>query len=120
MSLDDVVPALLLLLLLLVGGTTTTGGGSHTTTSTGILSAFPCLSKIFVYFSHCILGNFFMFFLSSADFFSKKHLLGILLECQTVWTLIKLDGSSGLISVHTVCQGYQQTLLDNELRKQFI
>ena len=76
MSLDDVVPALLLLLLLLlVGGTTTTGGGSHTTTSTGILSAFPCLSKIFVYFSHCILGNFFMFFFGRLLIsFLKKHL----------------------------------------------
>ena len=38
-------------------------------------------------------------------------------ECQTVWTLIRPDNSSGLIWVQTVGQGYQQTtLLDKELK----
>ena len=59
-------------------------------------------------------------FLSSADFFQnklfEKILSGIPSECQTVWTLIRPDDSSGLIWVQTVCQGYQQTtLVDKEL-----
>ena len=38
-------------------------------------------------------------------------------ECQTVWTLIRPDDSSGLIWVQTVCQDYQQTsLVDKELK----
>ena len=41
----------------------------------------------------------------------EKILSGIPSECQTVWTLIRPDESSGLIWVHTVCQGYQQTTL---------
>ena len=59
--------------------------------------------------------------MSSADFFQnqlfEKILLGIPSECQTVWTLIRPDDSSGLIWVQTVCQGYQQTtLVDKELK----
>ena len=46
----------------------------------------------------------------------EKILSGIPSECQTVWTLIRPDDSSGLIWVQTVCQGYQQpTLVDKEL-----
>ena len=41
----------------------------------------------------------------------EKILSGIPSECQTVWTLIRPDDSSGLIWVQTVCQGYQQTTL---------
>ena len=45
-------------------------------------------------------------------------------ECQTVWTLIRPDNSSGLIWVQTVCQDYQQTtLLDkklNNITREFI
>ena len=60
-------------------------------------------------------------FLTSADFFQnqffRKILSGILSECQTDWTLIRPDDSSGLIWVQTVCQNYQQTsLVDKELR----
>ena len=70
--------------------------------------------------THCLLGNF-SCFLSSADFFQnqlfEKFLSGIPSECQTVWTLIRPDDSSGLIWVQTVCQGYQQTtLVDKELK----
>ena len=54
-------------------------------------------------------------FLSSADFFQnlffEKILSGIPSECQSVWTLIRPDDSSGLIWVQTVCQSYQQTTL---------
>ena len=54
----------------------------------------------YVKLTHCILGNFHTF-LSSADFFQNelfgKILSGILSECQTVWTLIRPDDSSGLI-----------------------
>ena len=43
-------------------------------------------------------------------------LSGILSECQTVWTQIRPDDSSGLIWVQTVCQDYQQTtLVDKDL-----
>ena len=53
--------------------------------------------------------------MSSSDFFQNSPLenllSGIPLECQTVWTLIRPDKSSGLIWVQTVCQGYQQTTL---------
>ena len=46
----------------------------------------------------------------------EKNLSGIPLECQTVWTLIRPDDSSGLILVQTVCQGNQQkTCVDTEL-----
>ena len=64
-------------------------------------------------------GQFFMLILSSADFF-QNYLFGKILseipsECQTVWTLIRPDDSSGLIWVQPVCQGYQQTtLVDKE------
>ena len=47
----------------------------------------------------------------------RKILSEIPSECQTVWTLIRPDYLSGLIWVETVCQGYQQTTLeDKELR----
>ena len=70
--------------------------------------------------THCILGNFSCFFVVCC-FFSKltfeKILSKIPSECQTVWTLIRPDDSSGLIWVQTVCQSYQQTsLVDKELR----
>ena len=50
--------------------------------------------------THCLLGNF-SCFLSSGEFFQsllfEKILSGISSECQTVWTLIRPDNSSGLI-----------------------
>ena len=50
-------------------------------------------------------------------FVQEYHPIG----CQTVWTLIKLDNSSGLIWVQTVCQGYQQTILvDKELSERTV
>ena len=58
----------------------------------------------------CMLGNFACFFLSSVNFFTKKNLSGILLECQTVWIQIRQDILSGLIWVQTVCRGYQQMI----------
>ena len=71
--------------------------------------------------THCILGNFSFFFCHLLIFSNqlfKKILSGIPSECQTVWTLIRSDDSSGLIWVQTVCQGYQQgTLVNKELRK---
>ena len=56
-----------------------------------------------------------MLFLSPVDFFlkltfSKKNLLGLPSECQTVWIQIRSDILSGLIRVQTVCKGYQQTI----------
>ena len=48
--------------------------------------------------------------------FLKKNLSERPSECQTVWTLIRPNDSSGLIRVQTVCQGYKQTtLVDKEL-----
>ena len=56
--------------------------------------------------------------LSSAYIFSKsvvvfflKNLLGMSVECQTVWIQIMPDVFSGLIWVQIVCKGYQQTTL---------
>ena len=43
-------------------------------------------------------------------FRKKKHSLGTLSECQTVWTQIRIDVLSVLIWVQTVCKGYQQTI----------
>ena len=64
-----------------------------------------------------------MLFLSSADSFKnklfEKILSGIPSESQTVWILIWPDDSSGLIWVHTVCHGYEQTtLVDKEFKLQ--
>ena len=59
-------------------------------------------------------------FLSSADFFQNQLFQKILSrmpsECQTDWIQIRLDILSGLVWVHSVCKGYQQTtLVGNEL-----
>ena len=67
---------------------------------------------------------FFLFFFVAVFFFSKKTfekiLSGIPSECQTVWTLIRPDGTSGLILVQTVCQCYQQTkMVDKEIKTIF-
>ena len=79
-----------------------------------------------------MLGNF-SHFLSSADIisgvfrvlFSRKIILGVTSECQTVsikirpdtlqtvWTQIRPDRVSGLIWVQTVCKGYLQMTLAN-------
>ena len=60
-------------------------------------------------------GNFFMLF-SCLLIFLKKILSGIPSECETDWVQLRLDNSSGLIWVQTVCKGYEQTILvGNEL-----
>ena len=41
--------------------------------------------------------------------FFKKNLSGTLSKCQTVWIQIRTDVPTVLISVQTVCKGYQQT-----------
>ena len=54
----------------------------------------------------------FAFFLSSAELFLKltfwkKKIFQGCHQCQSVWTQIRPDISSGLIWVQTVCKGYQ-------------
>ena len=44
----------------------------------------------------------------------EKFLSWIPSKCQTVWTHIRPDDSSGLIWVQTVCQVYEQTTLGNK------
>ena len=62
-------------------------------------------------------------FLWSADFFQnqlfRKILLGITLDCQTVWTQTRPDVLSALILVQTICKGYQQTTLVGKANNQF-
>ena len=67
----------------------------------------------------CILGDFLMLFLLSAEFFQnlpfQKILSGISSECQTVLIQIRPDVLSGLVLVQTVCKGYQQTILGRKV-----
>ena len=65
----------------------------------------------------CMLGIFHDF-LSSADFFSSKILLGTLSACQTVWVQNRPDVLSGLIWVPIVCKDNQQTKNGKELKRQ--
>ena len=44
-------------------------------------------------------------------FFVENFLSKIMSECQAIWTLIRLDGLSGLIWVQIVCNVYQKTAL---------
>ena len=47
----------------------------------------------------------------------RKILSGIPSECQTDWIQIRPDILSGLIWVHSVCNGYDQTtVVDKELK----
>ena len=70
-------------------------------------------------------GDFFILFLTSADFFQdqlfQKILSGIQSECQTDWIQIRPDLLSGLIWVQSVFQGYQQmTLVGHDLKEAFL
>ena len=61
---------------------------------------------------------FFMFFMSSADFFFKvkgtflNFFSEILPGCQTVWIQTWPDVSLALIWEQAICKGYQQTTKD--------
>ena len=69
----------------------------------------------------CMLGNFSMTMLSSADFFQNKLLLEIL-SGTSVIRLKRFGSRSGprlvLIWVKTVCKGYQQTTKSLLARKE--
>ena len=69
----------------------------------------------------CLLGIFFVLYVSFADFFQnqllRKFLSKIRSEWQTVWIQIRPGILSGLIWVQTVCKGDQQMAL---VGKEFI
>ena len=51
--------------------------------------------------------------------FFRKILSGISSECQTVWIKIRPNILSGLVSVQTVCKGYQQMTLGGKELKNY-
>ena len=59
--------------------------------------------------------------LSFADFFSKSivsknYFRNTMRVSKTVWIQIRTDVLSGLVSVQTVCKGYQQMILGGKVK----